>query len=155
MKNKMLILPGMLMLACMAISCGSQKRISGSSGEQTHAVSPENTKTIIIDAAAVDSLVFIPLEGEPVRMEPADCKLLSEYLSLAEYDTRLNSGDIMIKMQAPDYTAVFYYKGKSPERSGRLMIWNENGRTKFADRWYYLGENTRSDVYKLFDKYAK
>ena len=90
------------MLACMVISCGSQKRTSESSGEQTHAVSPENTRTIIIDAAAVDSLVFIPLEGEPVRMEPADCKLLSEYLSLAEYDTRLNNVIMMVvKMVLP------------------------------------------------------
>ena len=88
-------------------------------------------------------------------MEPADCKLLSGYLSQAEYDTKLNSGDIMIKMQAPDYTAVFHYKGKSSEQSDWLMIWNEDGRTKFANEWYYLSENTRNDVYKLFDKYVK
>jgi len=151
-KIKAFILPSVLVMgmAFMGISCSQQKSTS-----KDVKASSENTKTINIDAVTVDSLVFIPLEGESVHMELSDYKLLSGYLSQAEYDTKLNSGDIMIKMQAPDYTVVFYYKGKSSDQNDWLMIWNEDGRTKFANEWYYLRENTRNDVYKLLDKYAK
>jgi len=149
---KVFILPSLLIvvMAFMGISCSFKKGAS----KDTKTTS-EKMKTIDVDVATVDSLVFIPLEGEPIRMEPSDCKLLSGYLSRAEYDTKLNSGDIMIKMQAPDYTVVFYYKGKSSDQNDWLMVWNENGRTKFADEWYYLSENTRSDVYKLLGKHVK
>ena len=143
------------MLILMAVSCKSGKNSSENAGEDIQIESSCNEKSITIKVNAVDSMVFIPVEGEPDRMNQADCKPLSLYLHQAVYDKELNQSGVMIKMQAPDYTVVFYYKDKSPDQSDWLMIWKENGRTKFGNEWYYLSENTRDNVYELLDKYVK
>ena len=145
----------MLLLILMGVSCKSEKNRSENIDENAQITSSDSVKNIIIMENAVDSMVFIPIEGEPIRMNQADCKPLSGYLHQAVYDTELNKSGIMLKMQAPDYTVVFYYKDKSPDQSDWLMIWKENGRTKFGNEWYYLNEKTRNNVYELLDKYIQ
>ncbi|MDL2215112.1 hypothetical protein LJC00_02880 [Dysgonomonas sp. OttesenSCG-928-M03] len=148
----------LLFLSCFFVfvlaSCNSQKS-SPDTSENVAAVVNDTIKRIVINAEVVDSMVFIPVDGQILQMDIADCKLLTEYLQDAVYDTELNQSGIMMKMQAPDYTVVFHYKGKGQDESDWLMIWNENGRTKFGNEWYYLGENTRDSVYKLLEKYNK
>lgn len=149
------ILPLNLCLFALAVtlaSCSFRKSATDVSGDT---VAVADSPGIIIDTEAADSMLFIPGEGQPLRMDPADCRPLSEYLSKAVYDTALNNSGIMMKMQAPDYTIVFYYKNKSADDSHWLMIWKENGRTKFADEWYYLTEDNRNSVYGLLEKYNK
>ena len=138
----------LFLLAAMTVSCNNKKLSSDINS------TPDGEK-IAINCGTVDSILFIPIDGSPILMNRADCKPLSEYLSTAVYDTILNRGDIMIKMQAPDYTAVFYYKGKSADESDWLMVWNENGRTKFRNKWYMLSEKNRDKVYSLLEKYNK
>jgi len=149
------LLPCMLLLILTVLSCKSEKKPSDNMGENTPIVSSDSVKSITIKENTVDSMVFIPVEGEPIRMHLADCKPLSDYLHQAVYDTELNQSDMMIKMQAPDYTVVFYYKDKTSDNNDWLMIWKENGRTKFGNEWYFLSENTRSTVYELLDKYVE
>jgi len=144
-----------VMLAVMIISCNSKKASPDNPGDIVSVVSSDSVRRIIVDVNNIDSMVFIPVEGKPIRMDQADCKPLSDYLYQAVYDTELNKSDIMIKMQAPDYTVVFYYKDRSSDQNDWLMIWKENGRTKFSNEWYYLSENIRSNVYELLDEYAK
>jgi len=153
-KSITLFLSCVFLLTLMAVSCKPGKNPSENTGENTHIVSSDSVKNITIEENTVDSIVFIPVEGEPIRMVQSDCKPLSSYLHQAVYDTELNQSGIMIKMQVPDYTVVFYYKDKNPDQSDWLMIWKENGRTKFDNEWYYLNENTRSSIYELLDKYV-
>ncbi len=136
------------------VSCNSQKA-SSEAPETTVAVVNDTIKRITVNPQTIDSMVFIPIEGQTLRMDIADYKPLTEYLHDAVYDTELNQSGIMMKMQAPDYTVVFHYKGKGQDESDWLMIWNENGRTKFENEWYYLGEDTRDKVYELLEKYNK
>jgi hypothetical protein len=115
---KKIVLPlflGLFALATMFISCNFKKTTSNVSGDVT-AVTADSLR-IIIHSKAVDSMLFIPIEGQPFQMDMADCKPLSEYLSKAVYDTTLNNSGIMLKMQAPDYTVVFYHK-----RCGKSLI---------------------------------
>lgn len=140
-------------LGIMLASCNSKKSTSDVSDNTVTAVA--DSLIIIINSETVDSMLFIPNEGQPFQMDMADCKPLSEYLSKAVYDTTLNKSGIMMKMQAPDYTVVFYHKNKTADESDWLMIWKENGRTKFADEWYNLEESNRNHVYELLEKYNK
>jgi hypothetical protein len=135
----------------MFTSCNFKKSAPDVSGDTTTVVA--DSLRIIINPEAVDSMLFIPNEGQPFRMDIADCKTLSEYLSKAVYDTTLNKSGIMMKMQAPDYTVIFYHKNKTADESDWLMIWKENGRTKFANEWYNLVESNRNSVYDLLGKY--
>ncbi len=153
---KKIVLPLFLSLfafATMLISCNFKKSTPNVS-EDTTVVTTDSLR-IIINSEAVDSMLFIPIEGESFRMDMADSKPLSEYLSEAAYDTTLNKSGIMMKMQAPDYTVIFYHKNKSADESDWLMIWKENGRTKFANEWYNLAESNRNKVYDLLEKYNK
>ncbi len=153
---KKIILPSLLCLVALAVmfvSCNFKKSTPNVSGDTT-AVTADSLR-IIIHSEAIDSILFIPIEGQPFRMDMADCKPLSEYLREAVYDTTLNNSGIMLKMQAPDYTVVFYHKNKSADESDWLMIWKENGRTKFANKWYNLAESSRNNVYDLLEKYNK
>jgi len=144
----------MLLIILIGVSCKSEKNRSENINENAQIASSDSVKSIIIDNT-VDSMAFIPVDGEPIRMDQADYKPLSDYLHQAIYDTELNKSGIMLKMQAPDYTVVFYYKDKSPDQSDWLMIWKENGRTKFGNEWYSLNEKTRNNVYELLDKYIQ
>ncbi len=153
---KKIILPlflGGFVLTVIFTSCNFKKSASNASGDM-EAVTADSLR-IIINPEAIDSMLFIPHEGEPFLMDIADCKLLSKYLSEAIYDTTLNKSGIMMKMQTPDYTIVFYHKNKTADESDWLMIWKENGRTKFANEWYNLAESNRNSVYDLLEKYNK
>jgi hypothetical protein len=153
---KKIILPlflGLFVSATLLTSCNVKKSTSDVSGD-TSAITADSLR-IIINPEAVDSILFIPNEGQPFRMDMADCKLLSDYLSRAVYNTRLNQSGIMMKMQAPDYTITLYYKDKSEDESDWLMIWKEDGRAKFANKWYDLAESNRNNLYSLLEKYNK
>lgn len=140
-----------LALTVLFTSCNFKKSTSNVS-DNTMDVAADSLR-ITINPETVDSMLFIPNEGQSFRMDMADCKPLSEYLSSAVYDTTLNKSGIMMKMQAPNYTVVFYHKNKTADASDWLMIWKENGRTKFANEWYNLAENSRNKVYDLLEKY--
>ncbi len=145
------LFPCLLIGAVLFTSCNLKKSTSEVSADTVAVIT--DSLSIVINPEAIDSMLFVPNDGQPFRMDMADCKPLAEYLKEAVYDTALNESGIMIKMQAPDYTVVLYYTDKTAEESDWLMIWKESGRTKLANIWYTLPESNRNSVYELFEKH--
>ncbi|PXV65047.1 hypothetical protein CLV62_10845 [Dysgonomonas alginatilytica] len=147
-----------LTLGTIFISCDSKKAVQAEYEKENINASEtkinDSTK-IFIDASKIDSMMLILDNDLKTVINNSDYITLADAVSTAEYDTRLNNSDIMIKMQAPDYTIIIYNTGKSNDESDWLMVWKENGRTKFKNKWYTLAEDKKADVYKLLDKYKE
>lgn len=154
----------MLALGVILTSCDSKKTVQ-TEGENeiantSESIISDSTK-IVIDVSKVDSMMLILDNDLKALIDKSDFAALAEAVSTAEYDTRLNSGDIMMKMQAPDYTIIIYNTGKSADESDWLMVWKENGRIKFKNKWFNLptDKNLAADklsiVCKLLDKYKE
>lgn len=148
----------LFVLGVVLTSCDSKKVVeSDTVVEKTNSVemTPNDSTKIFIDVLKVDSMTVILDNDLKNNIGQSDFALLADALSTAEYDIRLNSGDIMMKMQAPDYTVIVYNTGKSDEDSDWLMIWKEDGRTKFKNKWFYLAADKKEVTYKLLDKYKE
>ncbi len=154
----------MLALGAVFTSCDSKKAAQSTTEaentNQSESVVNDSTK-LFIDASKVDSMVIIWDNDLKSVIEKADFAVLADAVSTAVYDTRLNSGDMMIKMQTPDYTVIIYNTGKSSDESDWLMVWAENGRIKFKNKWFNLpaDKNLSADknhiVRKLLDNYKE
>ncbi len=147
------LLPCLLVWAVISTSCNFKKPVSDASGDT--ATVTTDSLSLFINPETVDSMLFIPIDGQPFRMDMADCKPLTGYLQEAVCDTALNKSGIMMKLLAPDYPVVFFYQNKTADESDWLMIWKENGRSKFANKWYNLPESNRNSVFGLLEKYNK
>lgn len=146
----------LLALGVVSTSCDSKKAMQTESENINISKSQMNDSTqIFIDVSQIDSMMLILDNELKTAILNTDFTALADALSTATYDTYLNNSDIMIKMQAPDYTVIIYNTGKPADQSEWLMIWRENGRIKFKDKWYALAEDKRADVYKLLDKYKE
>lgn len=147
-----------LVLGVMFASCDSKKAVQAEAETQNvnmnGSMVGDSTK-IFIDASKVDSMVLILDNDLKNFIDQADFYSLADAVSTAEYDTHLNRGDIMMKMQAPDYTVIIYNAGKLSEESDWLMVWKEDGRTKFKNKWFYLSEDKKDVLYNLLDKYKE
>lgn len=146
----------LLILGVVFISCDSKKTVQSEveNTNSTQSIINDSTK-LFIDGSKVDSMTVILDNDIKKIIDQSDFAPLSDAVSTAEYDIRLNSGDIMMKMQAPDYTVIIYNTGKSNDESDWLMVWKEDGRTKFKNKWYYLAEDKKEVTYKLLDKYKE
>jgi len=121
----------------------------------------EGTKVDIIDTMKmqfsitdVDSMMLIfPDSNDQKLISDTDKTKLGETLSLSINDTLWNNSGIMVKMVAPDYTLISHYKGKSQDENSWLMIWKENGRAKYENKWYFLDESKKSNIYRILDSY--
>lgn len=145
-----------LTLGAIFTSCDSKKAAQAEYEKENTSEAKINDSTkIFIDASKIDSMTLILDNDLKTIIQNSDYTTLANTASTAEYDTLLNNSDIMIKMQAPDYTIIIYNTGKSVDESDWLMVWKENGRTRFKNKWYTLAEDKRADLYKLLDKYKE
>lgn len=143
-------------LGSILTSCNSKKSaeaVPAPAGISELAV--EDSLKISIDVSKIDSMIRLFDSGATKAITNDDCILLGDMLSTAQYDTVFNNSDIMVKMQAPEYTVILYNKGKTLEENDWLMVWKENGRTKYKNKWYYLAEDKKDIVYNLLDKYKE
>jgi hypothetical protein len=148
MKKILLLLA--LPLMVLAIACNSLKK----DNQTASGTGQSDNKQVIIDVNSIDSMSVLFTENEKTALiDIADRVKLAKLLSTARYDTIWNKGNIMVKMVAPDYTIISKYKDKSADENNWLMIWKENGRTKFNNKWFFLSDENRLEVYKLLDKY--
>lgn len=113
-----------------------------------------DTMTMQFNVSEVDSmnLMFPDTENKHL-ISDTDKEKLGEYLSLSTYDTLWNNSGIMVKMVTPDYTIISHYKGKSQDNNSWLMIWKENGRSKYGNKWYFLDEQKKNEIYRILDSY--
>lgn len=142
-----------LVLATGLFACNSTKKESQSTETSMNTVTPDSMKLRLI-VADIDSMSVLFTENEKTALiDISDRTKLAELLSTARYDTVWNKGDIMVKMVAQDYTIISRYKNKSQDENGWLMIWKENGRTKFNNKWFFIPDENHLKVYELLDKY--
>ncbi|MCD8261154.1 MAG: hypothetical protein LUD15_06410 [Bacteroides sp.] len=57
----------------------------------------------------------------------------------------------MVKMVAPDYTVIFHYREKPQEEEDWLMIWKENERAKFRNKWYLISSGNRESISRMLE----
>lgn len=113
----------------------------------------DSTK-IQVDATRIDTMTLIFTNDESRRIiNENDRKILVDNMATARYDTVWNDKDIMIKMIAPDYILIIRHKGESPENNDWLMIWKENGRTKYKNKWFFIADGKKESIYQLLDNY--
>lgn len=146
--KKILFIP----LAILTIACNPPKK--DAQVQTTIDIEQKDSTKIQINVADIDSMSVLFTENEKTALiDIADRTKLAELLSTARYDTVWNKGDIMVKMVAQDYTIISRYKNKSQDENGWLMIWKENGRTKFNNKWFFIPDENQLKVYELLDKY--
>ena len=149
MKNRILTFAVIAVLAASLSSCSGQRA-------RRMTMKPMNDMTgILIDTDVVDTvkLLFAEEESGETVMWKSDYSGFAGFLSTAVYDTAWNDSGIMVKMVAPDYTAIVSYKDTPSDDNDWLMVWKENGRAKFRQKWYFIAENQREGLYTLLEKY--
>lgn len=130
-------------------ACSSTKKEVKSGDEQAI-----DTMRLQFNIANVDTMsVIFPESNDVFVINEKDKTELGKLIALSINDTLWNNSGIMVKMVAPDYTIVSHYKGQSADNNSWLMIWKENGRAKFENKWYFLDEAKKSSIYQILDAY--
>jgi len=149
MKKTVFTFAVIAVLAVFLSSCAGQRA-------RRSTMKPMNDMTgISIRTDAIDTVKLMFAEegsGETIMLK-SDYAGFAGFLSTAVYDTAWNDSGIMVKMVTPDYTAIISYKGRNADENDWLMIWKENGRAKFRDKWFFIAENQREGLYALLEKY--
>lgn len=133
----------------LMLSCGQ--------GNTKQTAETADSTKIVIDQDLIDSvkLLFAGESCSERYMSSGDYGDFANNLATSAYDTLWNESNIMVKMTEPDYTAIVYYKEQPADHSDWLMIWKENGRTKFRQKWFFLDNDKREALYGLFEKYRQ
>ena len=158
-KSAVIVLAMALSLVIGLSSCNSNKHTQSAETDadtlDMKSVALDSTR-LYIDEAKVDTMKIIPV-SEPagnLLIKESDYSKLASSLLTARYDTAWNNSGIMVKMVAPDFTVVIDYKDKDADNSDWLMIWKENGRTKFKDKWFFLEDEARDEVISILNSYT-
>lgn len=115
----------------------------------------DSTK-IQIDVALIDSISVIFTDNDSMAIiDKDDQPKIAEYMATAQYDTAWNDKGIMVKMVAPDYTLIIRHKGEEADKNDWLMMWKENGRTKFKNKWFFIADDRKEQVYQLLENYRE
>lgn len=154
--NKIYLIAAFVLVSSM-IACNTNKKNQPEAEEKaTIETAAYDSTKIQIDAAMIDSMTIIFTDTDIKEfISKEDQAKLSESLLTAQYDTAWNDKGLMVKMVAPDYTLIFQYKDKSADENDWLMIWKENGRTKYKDKWFLLADNKNESIYQLLEGYRK
>ncbi|NDV96002.1 hypothetical protein D0T84_13925 [Dysgonomonas sp. 521] len=141
-----------LLLAGSLFACNQAKKDTQSAGDNT--VVAVDTMKMQFNTTGIDTMTVIFTGSDKKSLiNEADKAELGKLLSQSVNDTLWNNSGIMVKMVAPDYTVISHYKGKEADNNSWLMIWKENGRAKFENKWYFLAEDKKNEIYQLIDKY--
>lgn len=142
-----------LLLIGGMFACNTSKKSQQETEEKTSIEIADSTK-IQIDAARIDTMTLVFTDDESRRIiNENDRKILADNMSTARYDTAWNDKDIMINMIAPDYTLIIQHKEESPDNNDWLMIWKENGRTKYKNKWFFIADDKKESIYQLLESY--
>jgi len=142
-----------LILILGVFACNSPKK-DVQAIASTDDISATDTMHLQFDVTEIDSMYLILKESEKKNLiNDTDKKELGKLLSLSVNDTLWNNSGIMVKMVTPDYTIISHYKDQSDDNNSWLMIWKENGRLKFDNKWYFLPESNKNDILQLLDRY--
>lgn len=154
MKKTLLIFAVIAVIAASLSSCAGKKARRANSETTMEAMN--DTTKIVIDTDSIDSVkLLFAEEGSEVMMDKSDYADLAGFLLTAVYDTVWNDSGIMVKMVAPDYTAIISYENSPADDNDWLMAWKESGRAKFRQKWFFIAEDKREGLYTLLDKYRK
>lgn len=156
LQKKYLALISILALAYGMIACNPKKV----QHEATDAIDLEETvydsTKIQIDMAKVDSMVLLyPDSNKPRIIVTDDQTTVAESLLTAKYDTAWNDKGIMVKMMAPDYTVIISYKEAGIDDNDFVMMWNNNGRIKFRNKWFLINGDKKLLLSQIFDDYRE
>lgn len=156
MKNYWKVLLLVAPFAIITGACNSNKATQSEVADtDSLSIGYDSTK-LFIDVAQVDTMTLISKTGDTNQLiKEADFTTLSASLLTARYDTAWNESGIMVKMVEPDYTVIVHYKGKSADNNDWLMIWKDNGRTKFKNKWFFIEGENKDKITNLLDNYTK
>lgn len=159
MKRTILIFMVIAVIAASLSSCAGRKAKSANfeSSTSTSMKGMNDTTRIEINAERIDAvkILFSEAGNYEAVMSKSDYTDFADLLSTAAYDTAWNDTGIMIKMVAPDYTAIISYDEMPADGSDWLMLWKENGRAKFRGKWFFVAEDRRDRLYALLEKYRE
>lgn len=154
-QNKYLALISILALVCGIIACNPKKVQSETTIADKEETVYDSTK-IQIDMAKVDSMVLLyPDSNKPRIIVTDDQATVAESLLTAKYDTAWNDKGIMVKMMAPDYTVIISYKEAGIDDNDFVMMWNNNGRIKFRNKWFLINGDKKLLLSQIFDDYRE
>lgn len=136
-------------ILCGFSACTSAKKDTKVTDEQI-----VDTMKLQFNIANMDTMsVIFPDSNDIFTINEKDKIELGQLLSSSINDTVWNNSGIIVKMVAPDYTIISHYKDQDADNNSWLMIWKENGRAKFENKWYLLDDNKKSTIYKMLDAY--
>ncbi|MFV0418194.1 MAG: hypothetical protein ACK5KT_05645 [Dysgonomonas sp.] len=136
------------------LACNSNKKQQITEEKDNLETAAYDSTKIQIDVAKIDTMTLIFTDDESRRIINEDgIKILADNMTTARYDTAWNDKDIMINMIAPDYTLIIQHKGESPENNDWLMIWKNDGRTKYKNKWFFIADDKRESIYQLLESY--
>lgn len=155
-QKKFLVLLFILAMICGMIACNPKKAqseaIAVPDGEE---VVYDSTK-IQIDMAKVDSMILLyPDSNDQHIIVSDDQTTIAESLPATQYDTAWNDKGIMVKMVAPDYTVIIRYKETSIDENDYLMMWNDNERVKFRNKWFLMDDDKKLLLFQIFEDYRE
>lgn len=148
------LLAALLLIGGM-FACNTNNKTQQDTEEKANVeiASYDSTK-IQIDPVRIDTMTLIFTDDESRKViNENDRKVLADNMSTARYDTAWNDKEIMINMIAPDYTLIIQHKEESPENNDWLMIWKENGRTKYKNKWFFIADDKKESIYQLLESY--
>ena len=61
----------------------------------------------------------------------------------------------MVKMVSPDYTVIIRYKEAGIDDNDFVMMWNNNGRIKFRNKWFLINGDKKLLLSQIFDDYRE
>lgn len=141
-----------ILLATCLFACNQVKK--DTQAADNNLVAAVDTMKMQLNTAGIDTMTVIFTDSDKKSLiNETDRAELGKLLSQSVNDTLWNNSGIMVKMVAPDYTVISHFKDKGADDNSWLMIWKESGRAKFENKWYFLPENKKNDIYQLIDKY--
>ncbi|MBD8389246.1 hypothetical protein [Dysgonomonas sp. BGC7] len=121
---------------------------------ETPDIETPDTMKLQINFSITDTLSVITAQNEKrLVVNKEDKNKLQELLSLSVNDTLWNDSGIMVKMVAPDYTLIAHNKEGKADEDIWMMIWKENGRLKVRNKWYFLVEENKNEIFTILDAY--
>jgi len=146
---------GIVFASAILSSCNSPAKKVESDKQGGTKAEVIDTMKMQFNTVNVDSMyLMFPDNNTKHIISDTDKEELGKYLAFSENDTLWNNSGIMVKMVAPDYTVISHYKDKPQDDNKWLMIWKKNGRTKYENKWYFLDEEKKNEIYRILDNYA-
>ncbi len=139
-----------LILSACNVSAKKEEPLKGNQAKPALA----ETMKMPFDAAGIDSMNVLFSGNEKKKtVSDTDKAKLGQALALSVNDTLWNNSGAVMKMAAPDYTVIAYYKGKPQDENSWIPVWKGSGKIMYKDKWYLLDESQKDGIYQILDNY--